>query len=289
MLKKLFSYQIASVFALVMFSLLGCSNEKNLPTKGSFIAYVDESVYPLMLSEKNSFVHNFNEANIEVVPIAADDGIKKFMNGEINFFISSRYFNSNEKQFINTKIVDAAIYTYCYGGVAVITSVKSNIKSITSVEVQNFLIGKNKSREIFIPPKNSGVYGFLKQDFLEDAEPVSANLAASEKDVIEKTKNNINSIGLVGFNIISDTSEIRILPLGMLNYSTNKVQYYSPGSLTFDTYYPLSRQIYLFLNDEKKGLASGFATFLLSQEGQKIVQNNNLSPTNYNIEIVKIK
>jgi ABC-type phosphate transport system substrate-binding protein len=174
-------------------------------------------------------------------------------------------------------------------GIAVIASANGNIKSIVYDEVQNLLLGKDKSKEIFIPPKNSGVYGFLKQDFLYDIEPINAEIAESEKDVIEKVKKDINSIGLVGFNIINDTSAIKILSLGMADHSNDRIVYYIPGTLTFNTYYPLSRVIYIFLNDENKGLASGFATYLLSKEGQNIVINSNLSPTNYPTEIVKLK
>ena len=141
-----------------------------------------------MLLEKNSFVQNFKDANIEILPINADEGIKKFINNDINFFISSRSFNSDENQNINTKNKNARVYTFCYGGVAVITSVNSKIKSVIYDNLQNILLGKDKSEEIFIPPKNSGVYGFLKHDFLNDEEPVNVKLVESEKDVIEKCK-----------------------------------------------------------------------------------------------------
>ncbi len=289
MLKKICSFCLISFPILALFSLNGCLTEKNLPTKGNFKAYVDESVYPLMLSEKISFVQNFKEANIEIIPVTADEGIKLFTNNDINFFISSRSLNSIENQNINTKDKDARTYSFCYGGVAVVTSVHSNIKSILYNDVQNILLGKDKSKEIFIPPKNSGVYGFLKKEMLNDSEPVNAIIAESEKDVIEKVKNKVNIIGLVGFNIIKDTTSIKILPLGMLDYTKNEVQYYTPGTLSFNTYYPLCREIYIFLNDEEKGLASGFSTYLLSKDGQDIVKQNNLSPANYPVEIVKLK
>ena len=106
---------------------------------------------------------------------------------------------------------------------------------------------------------------------------------------MKSVKKNVNTIGLVGFNIINDTNSIKILPLGMIDHSNNKVQYYAPGMLTFNTYYPLSREIYIFLNDEYKGFASGFSTYLFSKDGQDIVKRNNLSPTNYPVEIVKLK
>jgi ABC-type phosphate transport system substrate-binding protein len=289
MLIKNSSFKFVSLSLITLFVLAGCSTQKSLPTKGNFTAYVDASVYPLMLSERNSFIQDFKDANIDVIPITADEGIKMFIDNKINFFISSRSFNSDESQNINTKNKYARVYTFCYGGIAVITSVKSNIKSIVYDDLQNLLLGKDKSTEIFIPPKNSGVYGFLKKDFLNDEEPVNSKIAESEKDVIEKVKENVNTIGLVGFNIIDDTSSINILQLGMENHSNKKSQYYKPGILTFKTYYPLSREIYIFLNDEQKGLPSGFATYLLSKDGQEIVKKNNLSPSDYPIEIVKLR
>jgi ABC-type phosphate transport system substrate-binding protein len=289
MLKINSSFRFISFSFILIFILAGCSTQKNLPTKGNLTAYVDESVYPLMLSERNAFEQYFREANIDIIPVNADEGIKMFINNKTNFFVSSRSFNSDESQNINTKNKNARTYTFCYGGIAVITSPKSYIRSITYDDLQNLLLGKDKSKEIFIPPKNSGVYVFLKRDFLNDEEPANSKIAESEKEVITEVKAIPNTIGLVGFNIIDDISAIKILPLGMEDHTNKKVQYYSPGSLTFNTYYPLSREIYIFLNDEQKGLTSGFATYLLSKDGEEIVKKNNLSPGNYPVEIVKLK
>jgi ABC-type phosphate transport system substrate-binding protein len=116
MLKTKGSFSFISFAFLTMVVLCGCSTEKSLPTKGNFKAYVDESVYPLMLSERNSFIQSFKDANIEIIPINAEDGIEMFIDNKINFFISSRNFNPDETQNINTKNKDARTYSFCYGG-----------------------------------------------------------------------------------------------------------------------------------------------------------------------------
>jgi hypothetical protein len=42
--------------------------------------------------------------------------------------------------------------------------------------------------------------------------------------------------------------------------------------------YPLSRLLLVYVNEINVGLASGFASFLTGNDGQKIALSNNLGP-----------
>jgi len=50
--------------------------------------------------------------------------------------------------------------------------------------------------------------------------------------------------------------------------------------------YPLSRLVLVYVNEINLGLASGFATFLTGNEGQKIVLENKLGPATVPVRII---
>lgn len=52
--------------------------------------------------------------------------------------------------------------------------------------------------------------------------------------------------------------------------------------------YPLCRNIYAILNDPRNGLASGFASFLTSDRGQKIILKTGIVPATQPVRIVNI-
>ena len=52
--------------------------------------------------------------------------------------------------------------------------------------------------------------------------------------------------------------------------------------------YPLVRTTAIFLNDIGVGLASGFATYLTSHDGQKVVADNNLGPATVPVKMVEL-
>ena len=100
----------------------------------------------------------------------------------------------------------------------------------------------------------------------------------SEEDVIKDVVKSNNQIGFVGLNSIRDSSKIKMLQIGVMN-NYPEIDYYQPHPGYFLNYvYPLSRTIYIFLNETGLGLASGFTTYLTSYAGQKIVLMQNLAP-----------
>lgn len=88
-----------SFLFLTVFINFNCQEKKISPTKGYLKAYADESVYNLILKEKDAFDSLYTEAKIEVEPLTAREGIARILNNEIKLFICSRDFNKYEYTF----------------------------------------------------------------------------------------------------------------------------------------------------------------------------------------------
>jgi phosphate transport system substrate-binding protein len=53
--------------------------------------------------------------------------------------------------------------------------------------------------------------------------------------------------------------------------------------------YPLTRSIYILLNDPRNALPWGFASFLTSDKGQRIILKSGLVPATQPVRVVDIK
>jgi len=53
--------------------------------------------------------------------------------------------------------------------------------------------------------------------------------------------------------------------------------------------YPFYRTVYAIINDPRQGLSSGFANFLTSDRGQRIILKSGLVPATQPVRIVNVK
>ncbi|MFA3783330.1 PstS family phosphate ABC transporter substrate-binding protein [Melioribacteraceae bacterium 4301-Me] len=274
-------------FTLFIPLFLGCSEPKETPTKGYLKAYVDESLKKVMIAERDKFVSLYNNAVIDLEFITAREGIAKVLNNEAKFFVCSRELNNEEKEFISKKRPDTKVFKFCYDGVAVIVPSVSAVDRIKIPTLINLLTGKDFSYKIYLPQKNSGVYEFITQKLLNGNEPKYVNIVYNEKDVIDKILKVKNAMGFVGIDLIGSNTKIKALKLGMNN--ANETTYYSPSQGYFvNETYPLTRTTIILLNEVGLGLASGFTTFLTSNEGQKIVADNKLGPATVPVKLIQL-
>jgi ABC-type phosphate transport system substrate-binding protein len=277
------------LFIFLLPLLSACNEPTVTPTKGSLNAYTDETLLPLIIKEKDAFTARYPEAKVKVVPLITNEGIEKILNGKIEMFVSPRTFTNDEQKFINDHKVDIKTYNYCYSGIAVISSRESNISKISSDDLKDLLKNKGKSSNIkvYIPSENSGIYDFIKDDYLDGQTPSGAVVLAGDKEIKEAVKKQPNSIGLTEFNLVKDTSDLKVIPVGVLNYQTKNIVYYIPHPAYFiHGDYPLTYKIYVFINDKHFGVATGFTSFLTSTEGQKVVLSENLAPGTVPVKLV---
>ncbi|MDP3147956.1 MAG: substrate-binding domain-containing protein [Ignavibacteria bacterium] len=280
-------HKISSLFLLI-FIFFGCQEKKISPVKGNLKAYADESVYNLILKEKNTFEALYPDAKISVEPLTAREGIAKILNKEIKIFICSRDFNREELEFIKKQQSGLESFKFCYDAVVAIVAKENSLTQIRLDDLKKALLGEKKDFTIIIPQKNSGVYEFLKTDILEGKEPSSSvKVVASEFDVKEQVLKNKNSIGLMGLNILKDTSNVTILKIGYTRNTLEPEAFYQPHqAYMINGSYPLTRTIYALLNEIGLGLASGFVTHLTSFQGQEVVKNNNLGPAAIPVKLI---
>lgn len=266
--------------------LISCGKEPiETPTKGYLKCYVDESLFNIIKEEAKLFMSLYPQTKIDLVSLKAREGIVTLLNNQAEMFISSRQLNREEKEFIDKIKIDISLYKFCYDGIAVISSKNSNMDKIDLKNLKEILISKTHKMKIVMPEKNSGIYEYVITNLVEEKYLKNVELVESEFDVIKKIISSRNALGLVGLNTLKGFDSIKILKVS----DNNGINYYYPyTAYLVNAAYPLSRTTYIFLREIGLGVASGFTSFLTSNDGQKLVLKNDLGPATVPVKLIQL-
>jgi len=114
-------------------------------------------------------------------------------------------------------------------------------------------------------------------------------------DFVSKTPNAIGVIGVNWLGNHKDTTnltfknDVRVMAVSSEPVATVENSYKPFQAYLFYGYYPLTRNIYILLNDPRGSLPSGLCTFLTSERGQRIILKSGLVPATQPLRIVHIK
>ena len=286
---------LVGIFIVSALILFGCNeSNKNIPTpiNGNVTVEVDGAVYPIIKSEMITFDSLYEHVKIELKQTTPLEGMVNILNNKSKMFVSTRYFNKKQSDFINSQKIDVQIFKFCYNPVVVICSKNNSADKIRVDEIKNALLGKDPHYTFVLPQNSSGTFQYIKEDVLEGQDPKNAEYALNDEEVVKKIIGS-NKIGIVSFNTIQDSSKIKFIQVGQLQKSLgpgeNKnitVDYFIPHpGFVLKNYYPLKQMVYVYLYDVGRGPASGFTTFLTSYEGQKIALGENLAPAAVPVKI----
>ena len=118
-------------------------------------------------------------------------------------------------------------------------------------------------------------------------------------EVIDYVSKTPNAIGIIGVNWLGnykkDTTnlsfreEVRVMSVSGELEATVSNSYKPFQAYLFYGYYPLTRTIYVIINDPRISLPTGFSSFLTSDRGQRIILKSGLLPATQPVNIVHVK
>ncbi len=287
----------ATIYALVLtfFILTGCQNHGNKmsPTIGSADVEVDPAVYPILVKEKKAFDSLYTKAKIKLKVTTPIQGAVDLLNNKTKMFVSPRYFNSKELDFMHSQKLDVQIFKFCYEAIAVISSPNNSTDKIRVDEIKDALLGNSNRYSFVIPQNSTSTYEYVKDEILNGKDPKNAEIVPSDSSVLKKIEDNNTKLGIISFNIVQDSSKVKFIQVGEIQNnsdSTNtkgvSINYFTPHpGYVYKKYYPLTQTVYIFLHEIDFSPASGFTTFLTSYEGQRIALNENLAPAAVPVKI----
>lgn len=273
-----------------MLCSLKCSDSeryKNV-TSGTVTVYTDESLYKVVKETADSFMVAYPNSKLTVVSVKSREGIAKILNGEASIFISARKLNDEEAEFKKNHQVEFKTIKYVFDGVTVVTRTDDPLQYISFDSLKLFLTGQNTSYNVFVPEKNSGITEFLHYQVLHGTDSIKVNKTLDEAEVIKSVEKTKKSIGFIGWNNYLPTGQLKILMIGPEKQQSAKKVYFEPHPGYFvQKLYPLTRECVILLSEVRLGLASGFATYLTANPGQRIALQSNLGPATVPVRLVQ--
>ena len=196
-------------------------------------------------------------------------------------------------------------------GLALITNKDNPDTLITVNEIRNILTGKTtqwkdiypasrlKDISLVFDNKNSSTVRFAVDSICKGA-PLSNQVKAlkTNREVIDYVSKAPDAIGIIGVNWLSDrndstglsfSKEVRVMSVSAADKATPENSFKPYQAYLFYGDYPLTRSIYVLLNDPRSALPWGFASFLSSDRGQRIILKSGLVPATQPVRVVNIK
>ncbi len=206
-------------------------------------------------------------------------GIAALINGTVDFANASREMKPEELTQAQGKGVTPVETEVAKDGIAVVVNPANPVTGLTMDqlgkvyrgEITNWkdVGGPDKAIVLLSRDSSSGTYEYFKEEVvgkeLEYAK--EAKLLPSTQAIIDETKGNPEAIGYVGLGYV--TPDVKVLEIDGKAASVE-------GAL--DGSYVLSRGLYMYSNGEPADVMKAFIDWILSPEGQKVVEDQGFVP-----------
>jgi len=231
----------------------------------------------------------YKEAKPDVLYKSENEALNLFLNDSIRVAILARAPNADEIRLLNSRKLPPEVNMFAYDAVTLIVN-KASADTVTSVtEVKKMLNGQAKTdRDIVFDNPNSSITRYLKE-FSGNKELKQKNIYAlkSNVEVMKYVSEHPNAIGFISFTWLNDpdksyadlVNKVKIVGIQNEAYKDDPKSYFRPSQTTLALkQYPLIRGLYIINSTGRIGLGAGFASFLASERGQRIILRSGILP-----------
>jgi len=261
-MKKIIVVLLSAVF---MVSLFGLSYAEDLRIDGS------TTVLPIAQKAAEVFMKKNPDIKLFVSGSGSGTGIKALIDGTTNIATSSREAKDKEVASGKEKGVALTAHKIALDGIVPVVHPSMKIADITTEQLRDIYNGKIKSwKELGGPDRpisvvsrdtSSGTYEVWEEKILKgDKVEASALLVASNGQAVQTVAQNKFAIGYIGIGYIDKS--VKVLKVSGKTASSKSVR---------DNSWPIARPLFMYTNGKPSGTIGKFIDFMLSKEGQNIV------------------
>jgi len=124
------------------------------------------------------------------------------------------------------------------------------------------------------------------------------NAQNSNAEVLDFVAKTPQAIGIIGVNWLSNKVDstnlsfkdvVKVMSVSNEKVATIEGSYKPFQAYMFYGYYPLTRNVFIIINDPRTSLPTGFTSFLTSDRGQRIILKSGLVPATQPLRVVTVK
>jgi phosphate transport system substrate-binding protein len=235
-----------------------------------------DTVLPLAQKEAEVFGKKFKKS-VTVIGGGSGVGIAALLDGTTEIAMASRKMKFDEKvkmQEGGKSVVEKVI---AYDALAVIVNPSNSVSKLTRAQLEGIFTGKITNwkqvggEDMAIVPysreSSSGTYEFFKEHVLKNKNYKNAILSMPATGaIVQSVSQTKGAIGYVGLAYLEkDVKAIEV--------SFDGKTFVAPSMATAkNKTYPIVRPLFFYLEKKTEAKAKPFIDFVLSEEGQKIVE-----------------
>ena len=280
--KSLIGLTIIILIAGTLF-LIGASGSVS-SLKGKLVIKGSDTVLPLAQAWAEAFMQKHSDVSISVSGGGSGVGIAALLDGTCDIADASRELKPEEAEKAKSSGLEIHETKVAIDGISIIVNPKNPIKKITFSQLKDIYTEKVKSWKELGGPNikvtavgrdtASGTYELFREKILgPKGEYAPTVIHTPSNNAIARTvSQDVGAIGYVGVAYaekFTKRGKVKIIAVAKDNKST-------PFLPTKDNIkkgkYPLFRYLYNYTRGKPQGLAKAYLDFVVSSEGQKIVE-----------------
>lgn len=278
------------LFIVSLFFLSGCEIRK--PNKSVVLIKGSDTMVNLALRWAEEYMKLHEGVSIQVTGGGSGNGVAALLNGTAQIATLSRELKASEQEKAKQLMIEPIMHKVALDGIAVIVHPDNPVDTLSLDQLKNIFsgvtnnwadVGGNNSEIILYGRENSsGTYEYFKQTVLNKDSSNYRVQFANNKQVLQGTSalaeaiaQDENGIGYGGVGYFAQRNDVKVVYVKKSG-SDKAVIPLENGSINYKIIwsgkYPLSRYLYFYTDGKPNGHVRGFIDFVLSKEGQKIVE-----------------
>jgi phosphate transport system substrate-binding protein len=209
---------------------------------------------------------------------------------QVDLIFRSYLLTDKEQQDIDTRKLNPKINLFWSDGLALVAAKSFSKDSIREEELMAVLTKHSDMFHIILDNSNTSTYELIFDRYAVDRRQVNAFAAGAEDSVISAVRERSDYIGLIGsayFTVKRESLPKGVKLIGLIPQGKNKAEYPFQDQL-YTKVYPLVRQIYGINVGARDSSSSAFASFIMSERGQRIILKSGLLPAKIPSRTVEI-
>lgn len=298
-------FNVYLVFGLFVFIFFNCKKNEDVSTneetilKGKTTIFVDETILPIVEDQVMVFESKY-DAKITVVPKSESEVLNNLFYKKVQIVVIARDLTKKELNIFEQRKIVPKITKFAIDGIAFVSNKSSNDTLIALKDVIGFMKGERNSKIkglVFDNPNSSTIDYMNKLSGLNNLPDKDVYTVKTNNEVLDFVSKNNGMIGIVGVNWLSQPNKAMEPVIKNLNVLSvkglTKDGFYAPSQSNLGLgKYPLLRDLYIVNCQGYSGLGMGFASFISSDIGQRIVLKSGLLPyviPGRNLNIIRSK
>jgi phosphate transport system substrate-binding protein len=297
-------------------SLAACNRHEaeTNPTRGRVTAYVAESHAALLQQEVDEFHRLYEAAHVNLLAATTREAIVHLLNDSVRIIIIDRPLNAEEQEIVKKNEIRVNETRIAEDALALVVNKQNPLERMTRATFTDIVRRKITSWnqvpegkwsgpiEFVFTGRNSGAYELLVQKFLnlQAEEVVPTVVVQTQNEVLDYVKTQGRALGVVSAacfyaatrprGVPDSTTVLRALRVERQDSTTTGNFVMLHQANIYRGYYPFHCGVYIYTTsspDRDAGPEVGFATFVASYPGQKIIRDAGLAPATMPIRLVQ--